>query len=308
MSRFDWLLRRLALRAGAELEIDARHLYILPTRFGWLYGVTVLLMLVAATNYANNPAYLLTFLLAGNGLAALFLTWRNLHRLRLTALAPEPVFAGECARLRLRFADTRRAGIVAQLGDHAALLDPDDEQGRIVELPFATRHRGWQLPGELILSTRHPLGLFVAWSVIRVQVPVLVYPRPLGTTMPRTDEGEPRIPGDEEWQGLREFRPGDSLARVDWKGLARERGLMTKLFHDADHEQPLDIDWETHAPADTETRLARMTAEVLAIEGADRPWTLRLPDQTLGPARGGMHRELCLRSLALYGLSGDPPA
>ena len=307
MSGIDRLLRRLSLRPGRPLAIDARHLYILPTRFGWLFGVTILLMLVAATNYANNPAYLLTFLLAGCGLAALFLTWRNLHGLRIALLPPEPVFAGEAVQLHLRLEGGHRPGVVVQLGEQAVLHDLDARQQKI-HLSFVTRRRGWALPGELVVATRHPLGLFLAWAVIQVRAPVLVYPRPLAVARPDQVRSGHQVVGDEEWQGLREFRPGDSLARVDWKGLARERGLMTKLFQDPERNHPLHIDWASHAPADTETRLSRMTAEVLEAAHGDRPWVLRLPGQTLGPARGVAHRNACLRALALHDLAEAPPA
>ncbi len=307
MSGIDRLLRRLSLRPGQPLAIDARHLYILPTRFGWLYGVTTLLMLVAATNYANNPAYLLTFLLGGIGLAALFLTWRNLHGLRIAVLPPEPVFAGQPAQLRLRLDGQARPGVVWQLGEQAVLHDLDERQ-HVIQLSFVTQRRGWTLPGELVIATRYPLGLFLAWSVIRVQAPVLVYPRPAADPSPGTENEERQATGDDEWQGLREFRSGDSLARVDWKGLARERGLMTKLFSDPERDHPLHIDWAAHALADTETRLSRMTAEVLEAARGVRPWSLRLPGQTLGPAHGVAHRDACLRALALHGLPQEPPA
>ena len=58
-----WWLARLP--AAAEHALTHRNLYVLPTRPGWMLGLTLLLLLVGSINYQLNLGYLLTFLLAG---------------------------------------------------------------------------------------------------------------------------------------------------------------------------------------------------------------------------------------------------
>ena len=96
MALADWMRVE---RAGAngEAEIGARRIYILPTRYGLIYATLLFLMLIGAVNYGNNPAHLLTFLLAGLGSNAIYLTWRNLRGLQLRSDGASPVFAGEPA-------------------------------------------------------------------------------------------------------------------------------------------------------------------------------------------------------------------
>ena len=42
----------------------------MPTRHGMLYAMMLIAMLFGSTNYGSNPGFMLTFLLAGLGMAA----------------------------------------------------------------------------------------------------------------------------------------------------------------------------------------------------------------------------------------------
>lgn len=305
--RFDDLLRRLSLDARQPVEVDNRHVYILPTRFGWLYGALFLALLIGSLNYDNNAGYLLTFLLGALGINAIYFTWRNLIGLQVRLLMPAPVFAGGEATFAFQLSGRGHRSVCLQLGDAQRLIDVD-EQPMQVQLAVSGPRRGWLDPGELRLSTRYPLGLLRAWSLLRIARPVLVYPRPVPAPrqipqrVGQKSETPRTVDGDEEWQGLRDFRPGDPLSHIDWKGLARERGLMTKQFENPADRNLQRIDWADYAPADTEQRLQFMAHAVLAAAGSDLPWELILPDRRLGPGRDRSHRGRCLEALALYGL------
>ncbi|RMG35366.1 MAG: DUF58 domain-containing protein [Gammaproteobacteria bacterium] len=308
----DGLLRRLPLEPGRWSRIGSRQLYILPTRLGWLYTLMLGAMAIASLNYGSNPAWLLTFVLLAVGLGAMLLTWRNLFRLELRLLPVQPVFAGEPATLRLQLRGGERPGIVLQQGDQVLILDLTDE-GATPALKQIASHRGWLVPDELTLATCYPLGLLRAWTQVRIECAVLVYPHPLPANRRQGARGKTKggdrasRPGEDELHGLREFRRGDPLSRVDWKSLARERGLMTKQFHDPAGAEALRIDWAAQAPADRETRLSRMAGEVLEAARSGRSWSLHLPGQTLGPDCGEGHRRACLRALALHGLEERRP-
>jgi uncharacterized protein (DUF58 family) len=265
-----------------------------------------MLMLVASLNYDNNPAYLLTFLLLGLGINAMFLTWRNLFDLQMQLIPIQPVFAGDTARLNLSLQGGSHPGMAAALHGQVLVDDLEDDPWQLA-LDIPTQRRGRLRPGELVLSTRYPLGLFRAWSIVEIDDPVLVYPRPAETLdLPRslfkhlhgTLSGRP---GEEELYALREFRPGDPLAHADWKGLARERGLMTKQFSDPAQDEPLVIEWEQLAPRNLEQRLSVMTRLVIDAEQARRSYGLGLPGLSIDPDQGVRHYRHCLKTLALFG-------
>ena len=70
-------------------------IYILPTRAGWAYALTMVVMLLASINYQLNLGYALTFLLAGSGLVSMHLTHGTLRGLTLHLRPPPTVFAGD---------------------------------------------------------------------------------------------------------------------------------------------------------------------------------------------------------------------
>ena len=81
--------------------LGQRNIYILPTRAGFLFAGTLVVMLLASINYQLNLGYALTFLLAGAGLVSMHLTHGNLRGLTLHLRPPAAVFAGEPALLEV---------------------------------------------------------------------------------------------------------------------------------------------------------------------------------------------------------------
>ncbi|MCV4860502.1 hypothetical protein OFB63_31115, partial [Escherichia coli] len=77
--RHWWLAR---LPADDALTLTQRNGYILPTGAGLAYAGTLVVLLLASINYQLSLGYLLTFLLAGAGIAAMHLTHANLRGLQ----------------------------------------------------------------------------------------------------------------------------------------------------------------------------------------------------------------------------------
>jgi uncharacterized protein (DUF58 family) len=292
-----------------QIRLAGRAIYVLPTKFGVLFLVLLLALLVGAINYANNPAFLLTFLLSGVGLATLLQTWRNLYGLQLGYLGDQPAFAGGAAGFRFRLEDGRgadRPALQLQLPDgEPELLDLAGGEHAVVRLQRPTTQRGRCRAGRMTVSTRYPLGLVRAWCYLESEAWSPVYPTPADAGTPWPDKGEGsevegRRPGSEDFLGLRDYRPGDTPRQVDWKALAGERGLLTKQFGSGGGE-PLWLDWDAWPYLPEEARLSRLCREVLDAHQQGRAYGLRLPATVLEPALGESHRRACLTALALYG-------
>ncbi|MDP3613107.1 MAG: DUF58 domain-containing protein, partial [Rubrivivax sp.] len=93
----QWWQNRLPLTDTWEL--GQRNIYILPTRAGFTFVGTLIVMLLAAINYQLNLGYALTFLLAGAGLVSMHLTHGNLRGLTLHLRPLSSGFAGEPVQL-----------------------------------------------------------------------------------------------------------------------------------------------------------------------------------------------------------------
>jgi len=280
-----------------------------------MFAVLIGLMLVGALNYDNNPAYLLTFLLGSIGFNGIYLTWRNLRGVQLKLLASDAVFCGADARLRFQLvADdgTERPGIQLHRGEQSVAEDlGENNETGIVTLRVPTRRRGRLQAGRLSLSTRYPLGLFRAWCYVELDGSIVVYPAPASPQqMPSggADRGEGAgndVVGQEDFVGLRDYRQGDTSRHIDWKSLARERGLVSKMFT-TPQGRPRQIDWYALPGSDTELKLSQMTRAVLDAEQAGEAFSLRLPDQVVAPGQGPAHRHACLSALACFGIGGAP--
>lgn len=305
-------LRRRLLntpRADGGAVLDGRHIYILPTRGGLMFSVVLLVMLIGAINYNNSLAFLLTFLLGGLAVVSMLHTFRNLNRLHMRQHPAEPVFAGQAARLPVFIHETVRTpryGIVLRLaGQEQARLDIAPGQRLECRLRLHAHRRGWLQPGRLRIDTEYPLGLFHAWSWLALTRPVLVYPEPVHARplpMPQggiPGEGRPHGGGEEDFSGLRPYRPGDSPRRVAWKTAAREQAPMFKQF-DSPLQRNLWLEWSALKGLDDEARLSQLCAWVLEAEAAGANYGLRLPEREIKPDHGPDHQRACLRHLALH--------
>ncbi len=301
---------RLTSTVPAQTTLGRRQLYMLPTRYGFLFALVVAVLLLASINYGNGLGYALTFLLVSVVVVSMLHTHRNLHRLRVAPGACVPVFAGETAQFEIVLAndaEVPRFGVlVEQGGAEAARADIPARASTAVTLGLRAVQRGWQELPAFRLATRFPLGLLYSWSrPVRLDHRCLVYPAP-AAPLPfraapaetlRPDQGQ-RLGGD-DFIGVREYQPGDSPRHIDWKAFARTGMLTTKQFGGG-YQALVWLDWEALPEFDTESRLSVLTCWVLDAEAAGAHYGLRLPNAVIAPDHGEAHQHACLKALALF--------
>ncbi len=306
-----WLRRWMQRRhgdTGASAVLHYRRVYILPTRQGFLFAAILIVMWLAAINYNNNMAFLLTFLLAGIFLAVMNHTFRDLVGLQVTPLAAEPVFAGQTASFPLQLdnnARTARTDIGVGTDGPEGFYDiPAGERARAV-VTVITRRRGRLRTGAITLDTQYPAALFRAWSWVDPAVHCLVYPAPEtnGPTPPRRATAGGllgrRTGGDDDFDGLRRYRRGDPISRIAWKATG-SRELQIKEFSGGESEELL-LSWlDTADLAGTEQRLSRLCYWVLEAERRGARYALSLPGREVPAASGPAQRDACLTALAEF--------
>lgn len=304
-------------QAAADTQLlTQRNVYILPTRAGLMFGLTLLVLLVASLNYQLNLGYVLTFLLAGSGAVSLHITHGTLRGLTLHLRRPEPVFAGDAALLdcTLTSPDRPRFGIglsaLAGGGGNVSWSNvPARGQGH-TQVSFVPAQRGVVALPALRCETRFPLGLFRAWTIWRPASNLLVYPRPeqppaaLPASRPVPGSGgAARLGSSGDTEGVRSYRRGDALKLVVWKKAAKamETGgeLVSRDTSVAVHQQ-MQLDWAACGALDPEARISRLTAWVLAAHRAGVDFALTLPGVNLPTAGGDAHKRRCLEALALW--------
>jgi len=294
-----------------QWTLTQRNVYIVPTRAGLAFALTLLLLLVASINFQLNLGYALTFLLAGSALASMHMAHGSLRGLTLHARPPQAVFAGDRASLDIVVTNPGAArhglgfGVQPLQGASVLAFAEVDAQGQSsVSIGFLAEYRGRVNLPLLRIESRFPFGLFRAWSLWRPAGHLWVYPRPeqppaplpsagmvAGSTLPaRSAQGG-------EFDGLRPWRRGDSLRQVAWKKMARNGELISREGRESARRQ-LWLDWSQTRQANTEQSLSRLAAWVLLADGQGLAYGLRLPDQELPPGNGGPHLQAALQALA----------
>jgi len=296
----------------SPIHLTRKNIYLLPSKFGYLYLLTFLGMLLGAVNYANNLAYAMAFMTASLGLVSVLHTFRNLAGLSIVPSPPNPVFAGQNASFELLIEESRgrrrfslflkKSGMTFPIPRISPLATT---AGRIL---LSTEHRGLVRLERFSLKTTYPLGLVTAWSRCNLQTTALVYPPPSArTSIPvagRHDPGALDVPreylsGLEDFQDLKDYRPGESYKRIYWKSYAREQGLQVKRFASGS-SRTVWLDFQAVPETDPETRLSILCAQVLEAHKGQIRYGLLLPGQTIHPGTGLKHRHTCLSALALF--------
>ena len=309
--------------------LTQRNVYILPTRPGFMLGLTLLVLLVASINYQLNLGYLLTFLLAGSAVVGMHVCHGTLRGLEMNLAAPGAQYAGASAAIDVKLTNSRRSvryGIglsvlnpnegtsAKRVEKHWAWTDVPAQNSITVQVAFTPRRRGLHRLPPLTAETRFPLGTFRVWTVWRPAAQMMVYPLP-EFMPPPLPPGEPRSGGaaatakmqsSGEFDGVRGYRRGDPVKLVVWKKAARTDGQASSesgglIVRDTQQAQRhgLWLDLMQAGTADTEHKLSRLCAWVLLADKLGVDYGLRLPAQQVSPGNGEAHKRQCLEALAL---------
>ena len=309
--RFDrfLLIRQNRRRGKTKLPriLEYRHIYVMPTRFGFWFGVLLALLALGGLNFNNNMALLLGFLLASIAQMTTLLAYRNLVGMTITDIRVKPVFAGHKAQLNiwLKNPETRtRFAIQAIAGDSVYCTDIAGPGSDKLTVEQEALSRGWTDIAPLRLENRYPLGLFRAWTVIIPEQLFLVYPEPSPNPppLPRTGRGDygaaHKGEGD-HMHGLREYQPGDAIKRVAWRASARHQKLYTREM-EAPREEACELNWYLMGGRDREEKLSILTAWILRAERRQIPYSLEMPMNALPAELGKEHMHACLKILSLF--------
>ncbi len=322
------VLERLPASASAQTPTESSYhlrqrVYIFLTRYGLIFGVNLLVMLLGSVNYNNSLAYALTFLLAGLFMVGMLHTYNNLRGLVINSSPPDPVFAGQKACFPLLLDNRQsqsRTAIAFQIqvkskkksNEKNASLDTNsvDISGYAMQthnFHINTVKRGYLVPGRIKISSSWPIGLFRAWSYLQLEQTCIVYPRPKGVSnLPEQTrlDGEEQTGlgiGTEDFSGFRQYQAGDSMRAVDWKAYARERGLLTKRFSGRGSKKILIDLSQTEHLNDIEQRLSQLCLWIIEAEKQDAQYALILNEfDKINFDKGELHKHKCLRALAEY--------
>ena len=308
-----WFESRLPL--ADSMTLTQRNVYILPTRAGFMLGLTLLVLLVASINYQLNLGYLLTFMLAGAAIVGMHVGHGTLRGITMQLIAPNDHFAMTLANFSVKInhdsQSTRHSIGLALLGSAQwTSADIAPQGSATLELGFTPVQRGRHRIPTLTAETRFPMGTFRVWTVWRPKAEITIYPAPEAHAPP-LPAGEPRAgkglanraQNSGEFDGVRAYQRGDPLKLVVWKKAAKAfaNGSDALVSRDTQQSQRYELwlDFAQCGGAGTEAKLSRLCAWVVQADKEALDYGLRLPGQEVPPGNGQAHKKRCLEALAL---------
>ncbi len=320
-----WLFRNHQEPRG-DVTLDRRRVFILPTRSGLVFFLVALTVWFGSLNFNLQLGFLLSFLVMSVALVGLYQTHRNLVHLAVREQRAAPVHAGEVANFdfvidnptgearyavnlsfilpRRRRAGTRRT---AEQPLKGVWVDVPASSSARVSIGLPTRRRGRRSCPRVRIATRFPFGLWEAWAYVSPELSTVVYAAPEAEAPPLPpgsggdrDIANGVVAGNDDFAGVRPYRPGDPLKSIAWRLAARSDELSVKLFESsAGEETVLDFD-KLPRGLPLEPRLSRLTRWVLVAEGAGLRYSLDLPGTRIDTGTGPAHQVRCLEAVALY--------
>lgn len=312
------LRNRLFRLHGTQTEpivIGHSRIYLIPSKWGVIFGSMLMAMMLASINYALSLGLVLTFSLGGIALAGTMRGFRNVLGLEVRHGRTTPVFCGTPVVFNLVLRNhlpRMRFSLEGVVEDYVSPLLhlPAKESGELaIQVPSQTR--GWVTLPWVKLQTCYPMGLVHLWAYVRPNLRVLVYPQPelQAPPLPPTPgtQGAQTIAGSgaEDFNGLRSYQPTDQPRHIAWKVVARDGPMLVKQFQGVAGGK-VTLDWANLPDSlSVEKKISRLTAWVCKAHAQGASWRLVTPEVDLGPDRGESHYHHCLTALALHGKNSD---
>lgn len=320
VSRLSEALRRAALGLKPNQRLR-------PTREGRHYFLAWLALMGIGLYLQSNLVLLIAGLAAGPLVASVVISAMTLRKLGVSRRAPSYVFEGDPLRIDYILDNTRRRNAALALvleeditpversSPHAARARSHVIFARVPSHRTAGRRwegvspaRGRYRFESLEMATRSPFGLLERLLSEPAPATMLVYPR-IGqlqrpwhkiyreSTETKRGRRHDRTAQQQEYHGLRDYRPGDSPRWIHWRTTARLGQPMVKEF-EQQNEQDLAILLDAWLPRTKVTSEQRETLEetirfvasviVEATRGTGRRillgWTGPSPGIVQGPA------------------------
>lgn len=266
---------------------------------GVLYLLLTVAVGLAALWKGSNLLFLVFTTLCGLLAASALFAWRMPSRIGIARILPETAEAEDpfeyalrisngssrwpaCyLRIQDRLLQEGRAALVAPSPVFLPLLRPGERiRARVTAVP---PQRGRAKLGPVRISSEFPPGLFARTRIVPLDDEIVVFPRRallrrriLNPYRSRRHLFVPSplspVRGEEEFAGLREFRPGDNPKRIHWKLSARlpERTLMREFEETQAKNALLLLDTSLPASADLPRRLRLERAVAFAAALAER--------------------------------------
>ena len=302
----QWIKTRIS--SNNPQTLGSNNLYILPSGFGWVYGLLLVTLFSGAINYQISSVFLMTFLLAVVGIVSAWEAHANLKEISIKLISIDDTQQGKPAQINLWITTNNkvRFGLEFQLmNQQPTRLEKVPQKGVHLILPLETTVRGcFPLP-RIIVSSFFPFGIFRVWGYANFDAQYYVYPEPIfpgfwPIPLANKQYRKRNVVGDDEIDDLKQVEnPWTQPNLIAWKIAAKGQGwyLKTRDSTEGDYWLFRLIDLPSEH---LETKLQHLSYWLINAELQGYIYGLELSKSSILYARGEEHLQHCLRQLALF--------
>ncbi|MGB5887923.1 MAG: DUF58 domain-containing protein [Acinetobacter venetianus] len=281
----QWIVKRFQVDSVKTLL--QKDVLVFIYKQGFLYLVLILITFIAGINYGNNLILGFCFLLSAILCISFYLTFKQLHDLKIEIVMPEvgQVNQPSIIKLMLKQQDKTVRYLRIQSSQQEQMIYVNQVQ-QTVELPVLPQQRGLYEFGVIKVYSTYPLGLVRAWTYLYPKQKIWIAPK--AHDWQKEHKNQPTSAHDnlDEFKELRAFRQGDSYQNVAWKQVARGQGFFIKMFEAQANHQHLEIDYQQIPALGHEEKLSFMMGLVEQCEQLGDDYALILPHARLESGQG----------------------
>lgn len=281
---------------------------IVPTGFGWSFGLTALTVFIFAVGFSNNLIFMLLFSMVAVAVVTAFFTNRNIEKIKFQSFKAPYIFADEVTVLPLQLGET--ASSYGSYDLSFSLVDNGKKtvcvQGKnlkakcleYVELRYFFSRRGKQPFPVIEVRSDFPFGIFQAWKRMVAEKEVVVFPSRQGDRKwPQSFSGGD-LGTSGFFKGHRLFHRSDSVRKIDWRASSRRQELLIKQF-EGEQQKNLAFVWDQTAHLkDFESRISQLALWIDLAEKNQHKYSLRVGNFSTPLGQGIDHWGHCLTFLA----------
>lgn len=286
------------------------RIYIMPTRYGFIMGLGVLVASILAMAFGHNALFFVCFTLTAYLMIFLVQTNANFIGLKLEGIECNAVHAGGELKIKLRFFHRSRSVSMVRVtlyNDEGRVQSAGGLQlskGEFSEhaIKVKAARRGKFRIRRILVSSKAPIGLFITWTVLPVNFQYYVYPRiNKRQTLPASAAKQNRSYNPStyfEFHGHQAHFAGSNPNHIDWKVFAKRDLLVLKNFDNEETEKNI-IKLKDKGPF-SEHEITLLASWVNACRLRNIPYSLAFDGKRSPYGQGSKHFAACMEALASY--------
>ncbi|WP_312105168.1 DUF58 domain-containing protein [Acinetobacter venetianus] len=281
----QWIAKRFQVDSVKTLL--QKDVLVFIYKQGFLYLILILITFIAGINYGNNLILGFCFLLSAILCISFYLTFKQLHDLKIEIVMPEvgQVNQPSIIRLMLKQQNKTVRYLRIQSSQQEQMIYVNQVQ-QTIELPVLPQQRGLYEFGVIKVYSTYPLGLVRAWTYLYPKQKIWIAPKAHDWQKEHKNQSTSAHDSLDEFKELRAFRQGDSYQNVAWKQVARGQGFFIKMFEAQANHQHLEIDYQQIPALGHEEKLSFIMGLVEQCEQLGDDYALILPHARLESGQG----------------------